>query len=87
MDTTIIVQVLAVLITASGIVYGLVQGRKARAIIRMVQKLAAVCSIHCVSRADGYTVTEKEQLANAVIEFLTSVEEAGIEIQRPEAIT
>jgi hypothetical protein len=83
MDTTIIIEVLAVATTACGIVYGLVQGRKARAIVRLAQKLAEVCSVYCITRPDGYTPTEKEQLANAVIEFLSAVEAAGVEIQQP----
>ena len=79
-----LVPILAGAVAVLSLAGGYIASRRGRALVACVQSFALLASYYYAMRPDGYTATEKEQLAEAAIALLDSVEAAGVEIARPK---
>lgn len=76
--------ILGIVVAATGLAIGYLSSRRAKLLVEVVRNFAVVAQVYYQSRPDGWLVTEKEALANATIAFFDAVENAGIEIARPQ---
>lgn len=85
MNSDILLQGLAVVIGAGGLIIGALKSQQYRAVATVVQEFAETAQAYYVAKSDGtFSAEDRAAIGQAAISFFDSVELAGVEIARPK---